>query len=246
MSDVQTDLVLAYATTRSVVDNGQLLPMIERTMKMTGRPLGEVLVDSGYPSGADLAACQAKGVTVYAPWNENSFTETKRAQKKDKTQIPKDQFVFDPAAASYRCPQGKPLRYRGQSKNQKANGDYFTIEIYKADPADCAGCPLKAGCVRSRTGARTVRRQEHEEQIEALRERMKQANAQANYRKRGCTVERRFADLKTHRGLERFSGRSPARADAQVGLTVLAHNLRTLEKLRTQQSQHSSLGKTVS
>ena len=246
MSDVQTDLVLAYATTRSVVDNGQLVPMIERTMKMTGRPLSDVLVDSGYPSGADLAACQAKGVTVYAPWNENSLTETKRAQKKDKAQIPKDQFVFDPSAASYRCPQGKALTYRGRSKNQKANGDYFTLEIYEADPADCAGCPLKAGCVRSRTGARTVRRQEHEEQIEALRERMKQADAQAKYRKRGCTVERRFADLKTHRGLERFSGRSPARADAQVGLTVLAHNLRTLEKLRIQQRQLASLGKTGS
>jgi transposase len=245
MSDVQTDLVLAYATTRTVADNGQLLPMVERTMKMTGRPLGAVLVDSGYPSGGDLAACQAKGVIVYAPWNENSFTETKRAQKKDKAQIPKDQFVFDPSTASYRCPQGRSLTYRGRSKNQKANGDYFTIEIYQADPADCAGCPLKAGCVRSRAGARTVRRQEHEEQIEALKERMKQADAQAKYRKRGCTVERRFADLKTHRGLERFSGRSPERADAQVGLTVLAHNLRTLEKLRIQQRQLASLGKTV-
>jgi hypothetical protein len=54
---------------------------------------------------------------------------------------------------------------------------------------------------------------------------------------------RRFADLKTHRGLQRFSGRSPARADAQVGLTVLVHNPRTLETLRIQRSHHSSLGK---
>jgi transposase len=246
MSDVQTDLVLAYATTRTVADNGQLLPMIERTMKMTGRWLSWVLVDSGYPSGADLAACQAKGVTVYAPWNENSFTETKRAQKKDKAQIPKDQFVFDPSTASYRCPEGKLLTYRQRSQQQKANGDYFIIEIYQADPADCAGCPLRASCVRSRRGARTVRRQEHEDQIEALKERMKQADARVKYRKRGCTVERRFADLKTHRGLERFSGRSPARADAQVGLTVLAHNLRTLEKLRIEQRQLASLGKTAS
>jgi transposase len=245
MSDVQTDLVLAYATTRSVADNGQLLPMIERTAEMTGQPRKDILVDSGYPSGEDLAACQAKGVIVYAPWNENSFTETKRAQRKDKAQIPKDQFVFDPSMASYRCPQGKSLPYRGRSKNQKANGDYFTIEIYEADPADCAGCPLQAGCVRSRTGARTVRRQEHEELIEALRERMKHADAKEKYRKRGCTVERRFADLKTHRGLQRFSGRGPARADAQVGFTVLAHNLRTLEKLRIKQRQLASLEKTV-
>ena len=60
MSDVETDLVLAYATTRTPADNGQLLPMIERTKEMTDRPLKEVLVDSGYPSGEDLAAASRR------------------------------------------------------------------------------------------------------------------------------------------------------------------------------------------
>ena len=61
---------------------------------------------------------------------------------------------------------------------------------------------------------------------------MKTPDAKAIYGKRGCTVELRFADWKTHRGLQRFSGQTPERADAQVGLIVLAHNLRTLDKLR--------------
>ena len=56
-------------------------------------------------------------------------------------------------------------------------------------------------------------------------------------------MERRFADLKTHRGLQRFSGRTPERADAQVGLAVLAHNLQTLEKLRIKQEQQTDTGK---
>jgi transposase len=243
MSDVETDFVLAYATTRTTADNGQLLPMIELTMKVTDRPLKDVLVDSGYPSGEDLAECKKKGVTVYAPWNENSFTEEKRAKKKDKAQIPKDQFAFDASARSYRCPEGKQLTYRERTTKQKANGDYFTIEIYQADPSDCAGCPLKARCVRGRSGARTVRRQKHEELIEELRERMKQPEAKERYVERGCTVERRFADSKTHRGLQRFSGQTPERADAQVGLTVLAHNLLTLEKLRIKQEQQPDPGK---
>jgi transposase len=242
MSDVETDFVIAYATTRTIADNGQLLPMIERTMEMTNQPLKDVLVDSGYPSGEDLAECKKKGVTVYAPWNENSFTEAKRAKGAEKNQISKDRFIFDPSAASYRCPEGKLLTYRERSKQQKANGDYFTIEIYQADPSDCAGCPLKARCVRGRSGARTVRRQEYEEYIEELRERMKQPEAKEKYRQRGCTVERRFADSKTHRGLQRFSGQTPERADAQVGLVVLAHNLRTLEKLRMKREQRPSPG----
>ena len=78
-----------------------------------------------------------------------------------------------------------------------------------------------------------MRRQEHEEHIDELKARMKQLEAKEKYRQRGCTIERRFADLKTHRGLQRFSGQTPERADAQVGLAVLAHNLRTLDKLHT-------------
>jgi hypothetical protein len=245
MSDVETDLVLAYATTRTTADNGQLLPMIKGTMKMTARPLKQVLVDSGYPSGEDLASCEAIGVTLYAPWNENSFTETKRAQKREKAQISKDRFVFNPTGPSYRCPEGKVLNYRERSSKQKADGPYFAIEIYQADPADCAKCPLKRRCLRRGSTARTVRRQEHEELIEGLKQRMKQPEAKAQYGMRGCTVERRFADFKTHGGLQRFSGRTPERADAQVGLTVLAHNLRTLQKLRTRRRQPVCSGESA-
>ena len=82
-----------------------------------------------------------------------------------------------------------------------------------------------------------MRRQKHEELIEELKERMKTLEAKQHYRKRCCTIERRFADWKTHRGLQRFSGQAPERADSQVALTVLAHNLRTLAKLRIERSE---------
>jgi transposase len=232
MSDVGTDLVLAYATTRTTTDSGQLVPMIDRTDQVTDRRLAEVLVDSGYPSGKELARCEEKGVVVFAPWNENAFTGAKRAKAGGEGQIPKDRFGFDPSIPGYRCPEGKVLRYRNRTTKQKAGGEYFPLEIYQAEASDCAGCPLKARCVRGRSGARTVRRQEHEDLIEGLKVRMNTPEAKRKYRDRCCTVERRFADVKTHRGLQRFSGRTPERADAQVGLTVLAHNLQTLAKLR--------------
>jgi transposase len=237
MSDVETDLVLGYATIPTASDSGQLLPMIERTNQMTGEHLQEVLVDSGYPSGKELAQCEETDVVIYAPWNENSFTEAKRANKRADEQIPKDRFTFDPTIPGYRCPQGNVLRFRNRTSKQKANGEYVPLEIYQADPSKCASCPLQPQCVRGGSGARTVRRQEHEDLIDALKERMNEPDAKKKYRERGCTVERRFADLKTHRGLQRFSGCTPERADAQVGLTVLAHNLQTLEKLRNRRAR---------
>jgi transposase len=247
MSDVETDLVLAYETTATTADNGQLLPLIDRTVETTNRALKEVLVDSGYPSGEDLAQCKKKGVTVYGPWNENSFTEAKRAKAGKERQLPKDQFTFDSSVPGYRCPEGNMLRYRERTKKQKANGDYVTLEIYQAERSDCEACPLLARCVHGRSGARTVRRQEHEELIDELKDRMKQPESKQRYRKRGCTVERRFADMKTHRGLQRFSGQTQERADAQVGFTVLAHNLITLDKLRLRRTKsEENAGKIAS
>ncbi len=232
MTDVETDLVFAFSVTPTLSDSGHLVPMIDQTTDATGQPLKAALVDSGYPSGDDLAQCEERNVEVIAPWNENSFTAEKRAKAGEEAPIRKDEFTWDPAIPGYRCPQGHSLTYRERTTKQKANGDSVVLEIYQADPADCKECPLKARCVQSKSGARTVRRQPHEDLIDKMRDRMKTPEGKALYRQRGCTVERRFADAKNFRGLERFSGKTRERAEAQVGLTILVHNLITLDKLR--------------
>jgi transposase len=238
MTDVETDFVFAFSVTPTLSDSGHLVPMVDQMTAVTGRPLKVVLVDSGYPSGEDLAQCEAREVEVIAPWNENSFTAEKRAEAGKDAPIRKDEFTWDPTIPGYRCPQGNPLTYRERTTKQKANGDSVSLEIYQADAADCNACPLKARCVHSRSGARTVRRQPHEDLIDKMRDRMKTPEGKALYRQRGCTVERRFADIKTLRGAERISGRTPQRAEAQIGLTMLIHNLLTLDKRRTREAEY--------
>jgi len=49
--------------------------------------------------------------------------------------------------------------------------------------------------------------------------------AKSLYRLRSQTVELGFADFKQHRSMRQFSGRGWYRAQRQVGLTVLVHNL---------------------
>ena len=236
MTDVETDFVFAFSVTPTFSDSGHLVPMIDQMTAVTGRPLETVLTDSGYPSGDDLAQCEPRNVDVIAPWNENSFTAEKRAQAGENGPIRKDEFTWDPTIPGYRCPQGNPLTYRERTTKQKANGDSVSLEIYQADKADCNECPLRARCVHSSSGARTVRRQPHEDLIDKMRDRMKTPEGKALYRQRGCTVERRFADMKSFRGAERISGRTPERAAAQVGLTILVHNLITLDKLQKREA----------
>jgi transposase len=236
MTDVETDFVFAFSLTPTLSDSGHLVTMIDKMTAVTRQTLKKVLTDSGYPSGDDLAQCEARNVEVIAPWNENSFTAEKRAKAGENGPIRKDEFTWDRTIPGYRCPQGNPLIYRERTTKQKANGDSMSLEIYQADAADCNECPLKARCVHSSSGARTVRRQPHEDLIDQMRERVKTPEGKALYRQRGCTVERRFADMKTFRGTERISGRTPERAEAQIGLTILVHNLITLDKLRKREA----------
>jgi transposase len=195
--------------------------------------------------GDPMAPFGRDKVEVFAPWNENSFTAQKRAQAGEDSPVRKDQFTWDETIPGYQCPQGHPLTFRERTSKQKANGDSIPLEIYQAAASDCAECPLKNRCVHGRSGARTVRRQPHEELIDRKKARTKSPEGKELYRMRSCTVERRFADAKSFRGLERFSGKSSERAAAQVGLTMLAHNLVTIDKLRMRKAACENTAKIV-
>jgi hypothetical protein len=123
------------------------------------------------------------------------------------------------------------LRYRGPRRRQRSGTERVTLRLYRADEPACAACPARGHCTPGH-GARAISRSEHEGLIEELRGRMQGEEARALYRLREQTVERANADLKAHRGLRRLSGRGLKRADGQVGLAVLAHNLVALDGLR--------------
>ena len=77
MTDMTTDFVFTYSVTPTLSDGGHLVPMIIQMNEVTMQLLRILLADSGYPSGDDLARCEALNVQVLAPWNENSFTAEK-------------------------------------------------------------------------------------------------------------------------------------------------------------------------
>ena len=152
MTDLKTDLILAYAVSPYSSDSGQLIPLIDQTQTATGRLLHAVLTDSGYPSGDDLAVCAALGVIIYSPWQENSFTAKKKAAKGAPPLLPKEQFRWDAEHRQYICPQGHFLNFAGKASKQKNNGESVPLEVYRADPADCEAARCVPSACRVRVG----------------------------------------------------------------------------------------------
>jgi transposase len=230
VTDLDSPLVLAYQVFAQPTDAGLLGPMLGRLTFFLGHQVHDLLADAGYATGAQLALAERAQVTLYAPWQANEATAARRAQQ-PAPQIPKSAFTWRVELQTYACPAGHLLEYAGTSTYQRSGTKYRRTQ-YRCPPEHCSACPQRQACTRRPEAGRTVSRHEYEEEIERLRQRMATPAAQALYRLRKQTVERGFADVKEHRQLRRFSGRGLARAQAEVGLAVLVHNLLAVQRLQ--------------
>ena len=208
------------------------------TIRASGIHVEDVLADAGYPVGEDLQFCEDLGITLYAPWQENSSTAKKKQSREPR--IEKDDFQWDEGSQVYVCPAGHELPYSHKKTRQRADGETIRFDVYRASPSDCVHCPRQPRCTTVPEKGRTVRRDPYQEEIDRLKRRMQTGEAKSLYKQRGQTIERVFADFKEHRNLRRFRGRGLSRARTQLGLTVLGHNLRIIAKLRKKKKQEDN------
>ena len=213
-------------------DAGTLGPMLERFANATGVKLKTMLVDAGYVTACNLAICDQAGIVLYGPWQENDFSQKRKKQSAKPRPLGKEHFTWVPEQNMYRCPEGHPLPWIGREQRRQSDGQVNVVHSYCCPPQHCRACPRQVLCSTNPNRGRAVKRSEHEALVEAHRARMGTTEAKQLYRLRGQTVELGFADIKQHRSLRQFSGRGRCRAQRQVGLTILVHNLLVVHRAK--------------
>jgi transposase len=223
--DLDSQLYLGYQVFAQPTDAGTFSPMLERVVNLTGVKPKAMLVDAGYVTACNLAICDQAGITLYGPWQENDLSRKEKKQGTKPRPIGKEHFTWVAEQNMYRCPEGHPLPWIGHEKRRQSDGQINVVHSYRCSPQHCRACPRQISCSSNPNRGRAIRRSEHEALVESHRARMATAEAKGLYRLRRQTVELGFADLKQHRSMRQFSGRGRSRAQRQVGLTVLVHNL---------------------
>jgi hypothetical protein len=229
ISDTNTPLILGYGVHASNTDAGLFIPTMQGLNQSLGRLPKKVLVDGIYATAANLAYCDEHDVTLYAPVVDQAAGARKgparpgAAPAKPK-QLGKEEFRWDAAAKTYYCPEGHELIQIGCQVEKRERDQEVKVYQYRCPPQHCRSCGRAAECTQAPDKGRTIKRSEHEEKVDALRQRMKTPEGEALYKKRSQSVEPRFGDLKAHRGLRCFTGFGMAMATLQVGLLVLVHN----------------------
>jgi hypothetical protein len=182
-------------------------------------------------TAANLIFCDFQHVTLYGPWKEKNLIPGRYTRTKKQSVIPKSEFTWEPEQRQYRCPEGFFLTAIGKCREVSVDGEVNVVERFRCSAEHCSVCPRRALCTPNSACGRAVRRNEHEELIEAHRARMAESASREVYRLRKQTIELEYADLKQNRSWRTLSGHGLARAKIEVGLLELTRNLAILQAL---------------
>ena len=221
--DVNTDWVLGYDVLPTNTDVGTLAGTLERCRELSGRVPPQILTDGRYATEQDLTDCERMGVTMYATYGENTLPKSPK-EKSKKRLFKKDAFAWDAEGGAYRCPNGATLTLSCREHRYLSDGTRLPVLRFRCPLESCLACPQNTNCTPAPAKGRCVCRSEREDLIDSLRQRMLLPDAQTLYRRRAASIERCIGDMKTHRGLTRFSRRGLTAAQTTVGLWILLHN----------------------
>jgi transposase len=202
-------IVGALVTPADVQDNQVLLDLLDRVRFRFQLPVRRVIADSKYATLENLHALAARGLRAYMPIVEYDKSSPFFRQQ---------DFTYDPASDTYRCPQGETLSYRATSYSKQ-------LTIYQAPDEACAACPLRERCTDSREGRKLTR-----PFLEDYRERARELQTTEAYkkalRKRQVWVEPLFGEAKEWHQLRRFLLRGLANVNMQALLVASGQNLK--------------------
>ncbi len=184
--DTKNHLIVTHDVTNAGNDRTQLTKMASAAREEMGKKHLQVLADRGYFSSNEIKATLDAGMTplVPKPMTSNAKAEG-RFSKRD--------FVYITEDDEYRCPAGQRATYRFSREE-----DNLQLRVYWSNA--CPGCPLRSQCTTS--GARRIRRWEHEHLLEQMQQRLDRQPEAMTIRRR--TIEHVFGTLKHWIGFPYF------------------------------------------
>jgi transposase len=211
--DAKNHLIVAHEVTNIGSDRDQLTSMAKLARAAMGAEELTVIADRGYFKGEEIVACHEAGIVAIVP-------KTTTSGAKADGRFDRADFIYDPEKNEYRCPANQTLIWR-----------YSTVErglkLHRYWSSNCKLCAIKEKCTPGEQ--RRVTRWEHENVLETMQNRLDQAPDSMRIRRQ--TVEHPFGTLKLWMGSAHFLTRTLDRVSTEMGLHVLAYNLKRVMKI---------------
>jgi hypothetical protein len=227
-TDAKNGVVVAVGVVQAGNDFEQLEPGIDRVQDHLGKTPKEVVTDGGFVSRDNIVAMTRRGIEYIAPCVDDAGKGQSSYDSRGVSgQYQSSQFIYDAQSNSYRCPQGKILKYEGKEER------HLQLSYrYRAQRSDCQGCPMKSQCCPgNRVTGRSVHRSEELAEVAEFRQKMETQRAREIYKTRAQVAETPNLWIKAKFGLHQFSVRGLAKVGMEALWACLTYNIRVWMRL---------------
>lgn len=210
-------IITAHVTTPgSVKEDTQLMRLVQKHQNHTAIAVETIVADSQYGTVENFLNCVNQGI-------EPHMADLKSAQDRAKQRskfFTEDQFIYEAATDTYRCPAGQLMR-RWQKRAEK------NAYQYMPKAGTCDGCALRVQCTKAK-GGRRIQRFDRQNEVEQARAQSQSQAALRDRRRRKHLMEGSFADAANAHGFKRARWRGLWRQLIQNHLIAACQNLRIL------------------
>ena len=211
--DPDSQLITAVAVLPgNAQDHEQALDLVEQAEVNAEATVEETVGDCAYGDSETRRAFAGAGRQLVA----------KVPQRRGQAYFPKDDFRIDLETLTCTCPGGQATRTLvSVSSGDRYGAPGAPLRAFRFDAAVCAACPLRASCVRAKSGrGRLVMLHPEEALLQAARA-FQRSDAFAPYRKLRQVAEHRLARLMQLGARQaRYFGRSKTLCQLLLAATV--------------------------
>ena len=219
--DSKFHLIPEYHVTNDPFDYNQLsLMAIDTRDTLQSRNLA-VTSDPGFWNSIQIKTCVDNGITPYV--SERPYFNPRKSTGVPTPDFYESKFTYIKERDVYICPAGNELTFRWRSSHKTASGtsirrDYMTHS--------CKTCEFRPKCTSGKKYGRTIVRWEHEEVLDEMRHRLKTEKGREITQKRKELSEHPFGTIKRDFDQGYLLLKGLRKAVGEVGLSILAYNLR--------------------
>jgi hypothetical protein len=225
--DMDSQIIVANHIEDSVSDAHAAAPILERMEQEQGQAPEVLVADAGYGNQDTLDSCQQRGVTPVCA--------TTREGKEDRESGSKlDRFGYEYDQDRFVCPHGHIFQF---AHDNPTSGE----RTYKSGgPVTCA-----CGHYQSVAGRAVIRVGQSHLAKRELQRIMDEPGHRELYRRRKCTAEPPFGQIKAGMGFRRFLYRGRQKVGSEWNLVCAAFNVRKMGTLLRGRGRPANPGHTA-
>lgn len=222
----EDQFIVGYSVHQTASDTVTMIPHLEKLKGQLKDVTGKyslpknIIADAGYGSEENYQYLEKENVNGYVKFNMYDIEKTKRYRENN---FRVENLLYNKERDEYICPAGKSLKYLKSIFRITKTGYQIVNRLYQSE--GCEGCTLRSQCHKS-----------HEDRIIRISQKLNEYRSRARelletdigryYRKKRSTdVESVFGDIKRNREFRRFNLRGIKKANIEIGIVSIAHNM---------------------